>query len=134
MALARIDRMAKRVDTERPWAGEEAERWDSMTFATWINRNVRTPTARDLIRLAIWGVWAVEPEDLSLLHVLFYIRSAGSFNDLLDTEGGAQDSRVVGGTQLISLRMAEELGDADRAQCAGAPDRSTALTGSDRGG
>ena len=112
MALARINRMAKRVDTESPWTGDEAERWDSMTFATWINRNVRTPTARDLIRLAIWAVWAVEPEDLSLLHVLFYIRSAGSFNDLLDTEGGAQDSRVVGGTQLISLRMAEQLGDA----------------------
>ena len=112
MTLARIDRMAKRVDTERPWAGDDAERWDSMTFATWINRNVRTPTARDLIRLAIWAVWAVEPEDLSLLHVLFYIHSAGSFNDLLDTQGGAQDSRVVGGTQLISLRMAEQLGDA----------------------
>jgi monoamine oxidase len=111
LTLARVDRMAKRVDTDRPWVGEEAERWDSMTFATWINRNVRTPTARDLIRLGIWAVWAVEPEDLSLLHVLFYIRSAGSFNDLLDTAGGAQDSRLVGGTQLISLRMAEELGD-----------------------
>jgi monoamine oxidase len=110
LALARIDRMARRVDTVRPWAGDEAKRWDSQTFATWINRNVRTPTARDLIRLGIWAVWAVEPEDLSLLHVLFYIRSAGSFSDLLDTEGGAQDSRVVGGTQLICLRMAEELG------------------------
>jgi monoamine oxidase len=29
----------------------------------------------------------------------------------LDTEGGAQQDRIVGGSQLISLRMAEELGD-----------------------
>ena len=76
-----------------------------------MRRHVRTPGARDLMRLAIWAVWAAEPEDLSLLHVLFYIRSAGSFEDLIDAEGGAQDARVVGGTQLISLRMAEELGD-----------------------
>ena len=110
LALARVDRMAKRVDPERPWAGKEAERWDSLTFATWVRRNVRTRKARDLIRLGIWAVWAVEPEDLSLLHVLFYVRSAGSFSDLLDTQGGAQDSRVVGGTQLICLRMAEMLG------------------------
>ena len=63
------------------------------------------------MRLAIWAVWAAEPEDLSLLSVLFYIRSAGSFEALIDTEGGAQDSRVVGGSQAISLRMAEELED-----------------------
>ena len=46
-----------------------------------------------------------------MLHMLFYVRSAGSLDLLLDTEGGAQDSRVVGGTQLISKRMAEDLGD-----------------------
>jgi monoamine oxidase len=63
------------------------------------------------MRLAIWAVWAAEPEDVSLLHMLFYIRSAGSFEALVDTEGGAQDSRVIGGTQLISIRMAEELGE-----------------------
>lgn len=113
-ALARLDRMARTIDPERPWEARRAGRWDEQTFATWMRRSVRTPTARDLIRLGIRSVWAAEPEDLSLLHVLFYIRSAGSFNILLDTGGGAQDSRVVGGTQLISERMAAELGDAVR--------------------
>jgi monoamine oxidase len=73
---------------------------------------VRTAGARDLLRLAIQGVWAAEPRDLSLLHVLFYVSSAGSLELLLDTEGGAQQDRVVGGTQLISIRMAEALGNA----------------------
>ena len=50
------------------------------------------------------------PRDVSLLHVLFYIRSAGSLEILTDTEGGAQQDRIVGGSQLISLRMAEQLG------------------------
>ncbi|MEK6277989.1 MAG: flavin monoamine oxidase family protein [Actinomycetota bacterium] len=111
LVMARINRMARSLDPAQPWAAKRAAQWDSQTFATWMRRNVRTPTARDLIRLVIWAVGAVEPEDISLLHFLFYIRSAGSLEVLVDTEGGAQDSRVVGGTQLISIRMAEQLGD-----------------------
>ena len=83
---------------DAPWTAPKAERWDSETFATWMRRNVRTEVARDILRLAIIGVWACEPRDLSLLHVLFYIRSAGSLERLTDTEGGAQQDRVVGGT------------------------------------
>jgi monoamine oxidase len=62
-------------------------------------------------------VFAVEPRDLSLLFVLFYIASAGTettpgdFNRLLNTGGGAQETRMVGGAQLLARRMAERLGD-----------------------
>jgi monoamine oxidase len=106
----RLEQMARQVPPEAPWEAPRAARWDGETFATWLRRNVATPGARELLRLAIEAVWAVEPEDLSLLHVLFYIRSAGGFDDLLDTEGGAQQDRFVGGSQLVSLRMAERLG------------------------
>src|SRR5690606_12596388 len=51
-----------------------------------------------------------EPEDLSLLHVLFYVHSAGGFNPLIETAGGAQDARLVGGAQLLAERLAERLG------------------------
>lgn len=106
----RLDRMARAVPPEAPWEAPRAERWDGQTFATWLRRNVATGAARTLMRLGIEAVWAVEPEDVSLLHVLFYIHSAGSFDLLLDTEGGAQQDRFIGGSQLVSLRLAEELG------------------------
>ena len=105
----RLDRMARRVPPEAPWEAPRAARWDSETFAGWMRRNVATPSARELLRLAIEAVWAVEPEDVSLLHVLCSIRSAGNFDALLDTEGGAQQDRFVGGSQLVSLRLAETL-------------------------
>ena len=107
----KIDRMAKQVPAEAPWDAPKAAEWDSQTFWSWMRRNVYTDGGRKLLQLAVEAVWAAQPEDLSLLHVLFYISSAGGFDPLLDTEGGAQDARVVGGTQLISLRMAEELED-----------------------
>lgn len=109
IALKRLNRMASRVDTGRVWEQTELADWDGVTVATWMKRNLRTGAGRDMLRLAIEAVWAAEPEDISLLHLLFYIRAAGSIEALLDTEGGAQDSRVVGGTQLISLRLAAEL-------------------------
>jgi monoamine oxidase len=54
---------------------------------------------------------AAHPADVSLLHVLFYTHSAGSFDLLVGTEGGAQQDRFVGGSQLVSQRVAEELGE-----------------------
>ena len=110
VVLKRLNAMAAAVPPEAPWLAANATRWDGQTFESWMRRNVRTGVARDILRLAIIGVWAAEPRDLSLLHVLFYIRSAGSIEILTDTEGGAQQDRVVGGTQLISIRMAEQLG------------------------
>ena len=110
VAQRRLDRMARRVSLEAPWETDGAARLDSQTVATWMRRNMRTRLGRTLLELGIEAVWAAEPEDLSLLHMLFYIRSAGSLALLFDTEGGAQERRFVGGSQRVSLKLAERLG------------------------
>jgi len=108
-ALWRIDRLARRVPCEAPWEAPRAHRLDAETAASWIRRSVRSATARKLLALAVEAVWACEPEDLSFLHMLFYVRSAGGFERLLETEGGAQERRFVGGSQLLPHRLAAEL-------------------------
>lgn len=108
-AQLRLERLARKVDPERPWEAGNAERWDSRTFDSWIRANTITAGARTLLEIATEAVWAAEPADLSLLHVLFYTASAGSFENLIGTEGGAQQDRIVGGSQLIALRLAEQL-------------------------
>jgi monoamine oxidase len=112
-ARVRLDRMASRVPLEAPWEAPKARLWDSQTFATWIRRNLRTAGGRTLFELITEAVWAAEPADVSLLHVLFYSRSGSGFNSLIGTEGGAQQDRFHGGSQRIALLMAEQLG-ADR--------------------
>jgi monoamine oxidase len=111
VAQRRLGRLARSVVVDAPWETPGAAKLDSQTVATWMRRNMRTRLGRSLLELGIEAVWAAEPEDLSLLHMLFYIRSAGSLDLLFDTEGGAQDSRFVGGSQLVSVRLAERLGD-----------------------
>jgi monoamine oxidase len=108
-AQARLDRMARQVDPQAPWQAARAERWDAQTCATWIARNTVTRGAATLLEIAVEAVWAAEPADLSLLHVLFYVASAGSFDALIGTEGGAQQDRFVGGSQLVALRLAERV-------------------------
>ncbi len=109
-AQRRLNRLARRVPLDAPWEAPDAERLDGQTAASWLRRNLATSAGRMLLELGIEAVWAAQPEDLSLLHVLFYIHSAGSLDMLFETEGGAQQERFVGGSQRVALRMAEELG------------------------
>lgn len=109
-ARARLDRMARQVPLEAPWSAPKARRWDGQTFESWMRRNTRTAAARHLLELATEAVWAAEPGDVSLLHLLFYTHSGGGFNTLVGTGGGAQQDRFHGGSQRIALLAAEQLG------------------------
>jgi monoamine oxidase len=109
-AQRRLNRLARRVPLDAPWEARGAAALDGQTAATWMRRNLATKAGRMLLELGIEAVWAAQPEDMSLLHVLFYIHSAGSLEMLFDTEGGAQQDRFVGGSQRIAVLMAEELG------------------------
>jgi monoamine oxidase len=109
-ARVRLDRMAREVPLEEPWMAPKAAEWDRQTFASWVARNARTAAARHLFELATEAVWAAEPGDVSLLHVLFYTHSGGGFNTLVGTGGGAQQDRFHGGSQRLALLMAEQLG------------------------
>lgn len=107
----RLERLARRVPPTAPWDTPDAVRLDGQTLGSWLRRHARTRAARRMVALAGKTVWGAEPEDLSLLHVLFYVRAADGLDMLLDTEGGAQQDRLVGGSQVLSMRLADRLGE-----------------------
>lgn len=109
-AIQTLNAMAAELPLEQPWTAPRALEYDGQTFETWKLANAQTEGGRFLLDLGIEAVWACEPRDVSLLHVLMYIRSAGSFNRLIDTAGGAQEQRFVGGSWLLSLEAAKALG------------------------
>jgi monoamine oxidase len=108
--LAKIIRLEAQVPLDRPWRAPDAAGLDAQTLETFKLANSSTRGARFLLDLATKAVFAAEPRDLSLLHALFYLHSGGGIINLTSTSGGAQDSRFVGGSQLVSLRMARALG------------------------
>jgi monoamine oxidase len=111
IAMARLDAMAAEVPLEAPWSAKQAASWDGQTVLSWMEQNVLSEAGKSLIRLAVSAVFSAEPAELSLLYLLFYIRAAGNLEILIRTEGGAQQDRIVGGSQRIALAMAEALGD-----------------------
>lgn len=110
IAMLRLDDMAKTVPLDAPWNASKAVQWDNQSAQTWIESNVNTAEARTLLRLAVLALLSVEPRDVSMLYLLFYIHSGGGLTSLLSTAGGAQQDRIVGGSQAIALAMARELG------------------------
>ena len=110
VALGALNEMAGEVPLAAPWKAPRAREWDGQTLETWKLANMTTEEGRLLLDLGVEAVFAGEPRDVSLLHVLFYIHSAGSFDNLINTAGGAQESRFVGGSQLVSRRVAKALG------------------------
>jgi monoamine oxidase len=115
-AVTELDSMATKVPLEAPWKAKRAAEWDAMTFEDWSRANVKTEVGHQSVITAANAVWGADPADLSLLYVLWYIagsgdkKNRGSFARLVTTQGGAQESRFVGGSQLVSNRVARKLG------------------------
>ncbi|GAC1633110.1 MAG: FAD-dependent oxidoreductase [Nevskia sp.] len=111
VALERLNLMAKQVPLDAPWNAKEARRWDTLTVQAWIDHNVFTDSAKSLLSLATIAVFSAEPRELSFLYFLHYVHAAGDLNYLLDTAGGAQQDRIVGGSQAIALGMAAQIAE-----------------------
>ncbi|GLE51228.1 flavin monoamine oxidase family protein [Mycobacterium montefiorense] len=113
LALKRLERMARSVSPTAPWNAPKAVRWDAQTLATWINGSICSSSGRALVTLVCESVWAASPAEISLLHALAHVASAGGVEAVLNTVGGAQDRRFVGGSQRLALAMASELSEAE---------------------
>jgi monoamine oxidase len=106
-----LDQMSKEVPLEAPWEAEKAFEWDSQTMQSWMDVNMTNAAAKDTMTLAIEAVYSAGPQDMSVLHHLFYARSGTSFLNLISAEGGAQADRFDGGAGLVAERVAESLGN-----------------------
>lgn len=108
--LGKIIKLQDTVPRQAPWKARQAHALDGQTAETFKLANSSTYGARFLYDLALRAVFAAEPRDLSLLHMLFYFHSGNGIINLTSTAGGAQESRLRGGSQLVSIRMAQHLG------------------------
>ena len=105
----RFDRVSRRVPVAEPWTSPIAEILDSKTLDEWLRYVHASASTRDLMAIMARVTWGCEPDAVSMLHAVRYVKAAGGLGRMLDVKGGAQQDRFPGGTQQIALRMAEEL-------------------------
>ena len=115
--VARLDELAREIDPDHPETCPALAAWDARTFDDWLHHSGASPDARRRMRLVVQGLWACEPRDVSLFHVLFYVAAGGGLGPLLGTLGGAQDSRFVAGADAPARAAAESLGEVVRLGC-----------------
>ena len=110
-AEAKLDGLAKELDPEAPWTHPDAGELDATTFEAWLRRELADDTARDLMRSWLSGGFMTKPaHTFSLLQGLWVVAGAGGMYELFAAEQ-CLAYRVVGGSQLTPLRLAERLGD-----------------------
>jgi putrescine oxidase len=110
-ADAKLDALAKELDPEAPWEHPRARELDTITFDEWLRTEVADEVARDNLRSYLADGFLTKPAyAFSLLQGLWVIAGAGGTYELFAPEQ-CLAYRVVGGSQLLPLRMAEELGE-----------------------
>ena len=107
----RFERLSRQVPVDRPWDSPIAERLDATTLEAWLRSVHAGASTRDLMALVSRVTWGCEPDAVSMLHAVRYVKAAGGIGPMLDVQGGAQQDHFPDGTQSIALRMAEQLGD-----------------------
>jgi len=113
----RFDVMARTLDVNAPWRHNKAKQWDSLTLESWIRKNSISKQARELFRISIGAVFAVECSEISLLHALIYAQSNKNLDYLISVTGGAQQDRIHGGSAGLCQQIADSLGDSLHLNC-----------------
>lgn len=106
----RLERMAKALPPGRPWAAPDAAALDGITLAGWLAQQGANPWVLETFRIVTRAIMSGYPERISLLWFLFYLQSGGGLLAIAQNDGGLQDLRFAGGSQLVSIRAAEALG------------------------
>ncbi len=112
MGLMSLEQMCKTIPREAPWEAEEAAEWDRMSIGDWLERNVLSKPAREMLDMVLGGTYTSTSSEVSFLWMLLQMSSASGPTFVISAKGGSQDARPVGGMGAIYRPMVSELGDA----------------------
>lgn len=114
--LGPLDALGKAAGVRAPWASKGAATVDKQTLTQWAKAHTKSPITPAIIDAANEALYGKDGSQLSLLWNAFYTaaagdaKNAGAYARLISATGGAQDSRVKGGSQLIAVAAAKALG------------------------
>jgi monoamine oxidase len=112
VGLIKIRQMCRSIPQHAPWQARKAAEWDQISLGAWLDKNILSQQARDMLDMALAGPYTSAASEVSLLWVLYQMASGGGPDFVVSSKDGAQDSRPLGGMGAIYRPMAAEIGDA----------------------
>lgn len=106
-----LDKMGEEIPTDAPWTAPHAQDWDKRSMQDLFKEICFTRAARNFARLFVNLDVTSEPEEVSALWFLWYVKQCGGTMRIFSGQNGGQERKLFGGTQQLSELMAAALGD-----------------------
>lgn len=115
---ARLSALSRDVPSGAPWTSPKAAELDKLSVGDWLAKQHIKPEERTGWNASIALSGGTMPARMGLLHFLSMINSAAADYMQLDSiKHSAQETRFIGGSQVLSSKMAQALGKTVRLSC-----------------
>lgn len=129
-ALGVMEGLCRLIDAEQPASTPLGRYFDTISFADYVAAFGLLPWFSELLLSGVRGVWSQDPERMSALYVLWYIKTNGGFAAVFnDQDGGPQQYGLACGLGGLAERLAASLDELPRLEC---PVRRVELLAGDR--
>ena len=106
-----IDSYGAEIPLDAPWKAPRAKEWDSKTWKQFVDENTWTKRVRSYFNNCYVVVDVCsDPNEVSLLWFLWYVRQCGGYGRSIATTNGGQERKIKGGTQQMSERLQDLVG------------------------
>jgi len=107
---AKLSRLARDVPCGTPWTSPMAGELDKLSVGDWLQKQNIKPEDQVAWNGSITLSGGTAPAKMGLLHFLSMINSADCDYSQLDSiKHSAQETRFIGGSQILSIKMAQQL-------------------------
>nr|CAD7441525.1 unnamed protein product [Timema bartmani] len=106
-----MDNMSKEIPLDKPWRAPRAKEWDKLTVQDFLCRHCWTKDGVEFLLALCSNNNTADGHEMSLLYYLWYMCQGGGLLNLWRVKGGAQERKIVGGSQQVCLKMAEQLAE-----------------------
>lgn len=113
----KLSELSRDVPSGSPWKSKRLAELD-IPIGDWLAKQNVKPEDRPGWNSTFTLTTGATPGSMGMLHFLSMINSANCrYSELEDIKNSAQETRFVGGSQILSIRMAQQLGDKLRLSC-----------------
>lgn len=99
-----------KMNLNDPWTTAGAAELDTMSVQAWIDQHMTSAYGKQIFEVGARSALSVEPSEMSVLYMMWYAATCGTFEALMSVNGGSDCIRLVYGMQQFSEKLADEIG------------------------